>query len=138
MKERDSTLLIYDDNSPGIFYHQPNCILTLLSNQKMQGRFQSRQSSQLKSHRVVKQTIATLPCNDEWNWFIIKVHKGPLEYRADLSSAMLYTTIRLPKNSPLFLRTVLKVLCYQNIYAEKHGQNLHVHIFIGEWRPYLC
>jgi len=33
--------------------------------------------------------------------------------------------------------TVLKVLCYQNIYAEKHGRN--VHIFIGdhvEWRPY--
>ena len=37
-------------------------------------------------------------------------------------------------------RTVLKVQCYQNIYAEKHGRNLHVHIFIGdnhgEWRPY--
>ena len=29
-------------------------------------------------------------------------------------------------------RTVLKVLCYQNIYSEKHGRNLHVHIFIGD------
>jgi len=29
-------------------------------------------------------------------------------------------------------RTVLKVLCYKNIYVEKHGRNLHVHIFIGD------
>jgi len=37
-------------------------------------------------------------------------------------------------------RTVLKVQCYQNIYAEKHGRNLHVYIFIGdnrgEWKSY--
>jgi len=37
-------------------------------------------------------------------------------------------------------KTALKVLCYQNIYAEKHGRNLHVHIFRGDnhgkWRPY--
>ena len=28
--------------------------------------------------------------------------------------------------------TVLKVLCYQNIYAEKHERNIHMHIFIGD------
>jgi len=28
--------------------------------------------------------------------------------------------------------TVLKVLCYQNIYAEKHGRNVHVHKFIDD------
>ena len=51
------------------------------------------------------------------------------------------TSHYLPK-AVLYLckRTVLKVLCYQNIYAEKHGRNLHVHIFIGNnqglWRQY--
>jgi len=29
-------------------------------------------------------------------------------------------------------RTVLKVLCYQNIYAEKHGRNVHMHKSIGD------
>jgi len=29
-------------------------------------------------------------------------------------------------------RTVLKVLCYQNIYTEKHDRNVHLHKFIGD------
>ena len=29
-------------------------------------------------------------------------------------------------------KTVLRVTCYQNIYAEKHGRNVHVHTFIGD------
>ena len=48
------------------------------------------------------------------------------------------TTIRhniCPK-TVLYLskRTVLKVVCYLNFYAEKHGRNLqvHCHIFIGD------
>ena len=47
-----------------------------------------------------------------------------------------YTTIRhtscLKTVHYFCKRTVLKVLSYQNIYAEKHGRNLHVHIFIGD------
>ena len=49
-----------------------------------------------------------------------------------------YTTIRhniCPKTVLYFCkRTVLKVLCYQNIYAEKHGtcRNVHVYKFIGD------
>ena len=48
---------------------------------------------------------------------------------------MLYddTSQYLPKTVLYFWkRTVLKVLRYQNIYAEKHGRNLHEHIFIGD------
>jgi len=56
----------------------------------------------------------------------------------------IYTTIRhtiWPKTVLYFCkRTVLKVLCYQNIYAEKHDRNVHLYKLIGdsqsEWRPY--
>ena len=46
-----------------------------------------------------------------------------------------YTTIRhniCLKTVLYFCKTVLKVLCYQNIYAEKHGRNVHVNKFIGD------
>jgi len=47
-----------------------------------------------------------------------------------------YTTIRhiicLKTVHYIYKRTVLKVRCYQNIFAEKHGRNLHVLIFIGD------
>jgi len=43
------------------------------------------------------------------------------------------TSQYLPKTVLYFCkRTVSKVLCYQNMYAEKHGRNLHVHILIGD------
>jgi len=43
------------------------------------------------------------------------------------------TSHYLPKTVLYFYKwTVLKVLCYQNIYAEKHERNIHVHIFIGD------
>jgi len=29
-------------------------------------------------------------------------------------------------------RTVLKVLCYQNIYAEKHDRNVYMHKLLGD------
>ena len=50
------------------------------------------------------------------------------------------TSQYLPKTVLYFWKqAVLKVLCYQNIYAEKHGRTLHGYIFIGdnhgEWRP---
>jgi len=28
--------------------------------------------------------------------------------------------------------TVLKVMCYQNIYTDKHGRIVHMHKFIGD------
>ena len=51
------------------------------------------------------------------------------------------TSQYLPKTVLYFSkRTVLKVLCYQKVYAEKHGRNVRVHKLIGdnhgEWRPY--
>jgi len=43
------------------------------------------------------------------------------------------TSQYLPKTVLYFCRrAVLKVLCYQNTYAEKHGRNMHVHKFIGD------
>ena len=53
------------------------------------------------------------------------------------------TSQYLPKTVlPFSKRTVLKVLCYQNIYAEEHGRNVPVHTFIGdslsEQRSYKC
>ena len=43
------------------------------------------------------------------------------------------TSQYLPKTVlPFSKRTVLKVLCYQNIYAEKHERNVCVHKFIGD------
>ena len=48
----------------------------------------------------------------------------------------LYTTIRhnicLKIVAYFCKRTVLKVLCYQNIYVENYGRNVHVHKFIGD------
>ena len=48
---------------------------------------------------------------------------------------MLYddTSQYLPKKGLHLCKwTVLKVLCYQNMYAEKHGRNVYVHTFIGD------
>jgi len=70
------------------------------------------------------------------------IHVFNFKFQWDIASTRVsivynsYTTIRhnICLKSALYLckRTVLKVLCYQNIYAEKHGRNLHVHIFIGD------
>ena len=73
--------------------------------------------------------------------FSINLNSNNHSQIQSLSHASLQTQLKL-KNSPLvhvfiavlyfYKWTVLKVLCYQNIYAEKHGRNLHVHIFIGD------
>ena len=56
----------------------------------------------------------------------------------DASYHHLYDNICLKTVLYFCKRTVLKVLCYQNIYAGKHERNLH--IFIGDnhgvWKPY--
>jgi len=59
---------------------------------------------------------------------IIKQHK--------VDTIRTYTTIRhnICLKTVLYFckRSVLKVLYYQNIYAEKQGRNVHVYIFIGD------
>ena len=60
--------------------------------------------------------------------------RGIEQQTTDTDHKYLYddTSQYLPKNSPLFVYSVLKVLCYQNICTEKHGRNVHMHKFIGD------
>jgi len=67
------------------------------------------------------------PLNLQWTW-------GNKTHILDLDMAT-YTTIchNICLKTVLYFCnwTVLKVRSYQNIYAEKHGRNVHVHKLLG-------